>query len=76
MSHASLATLLKKWLANYELFTTVTRLTNNTCKHTILLYLDGSLIRDIFGKLEDTVANEEYDTVKANLSDYFTSQWV
>ena len=39
---ASLATLWKKWLADFEMFTTAAGITDNTRKRALLLYQAGS----------------------------------
>ena len=71
---ASLATLWKKWLADFEMFTTAAGITDNTRKRALLLYQAGSRVREIFGQLENTGANNAYDTAKAKLTEYFEPQ--
>ena len=51
---ASLATLWKKWLADFEMFITAAGITDHTRKRTLLLYLAGFRVREIFGQLENT----------------------
>lgn len=71
---ASLATLWKKWLADFEMFTTAAGVTDTTRKHALLLYQAGSRVRETFGQLENTGANDANDTVKAKLTAYFEPQ--
>ena len=46
---ASLATLWKKWLTDFEMFITAAGITNNTRKRAQLLYQVWSCVREIFG---------------------------
>ena len=59
---ASLATLWKKWPADFEMFTTAAGITDNTRKRILLLYQARSR------------ANNAYDTAKAKLTEYFEPQ--
>ena len=68
---ASLATLWKKWLADFEMLTTAAGITDNSRKCALLLYEAGSRVIEILGQLENTNANNAYDTAKAKLNDYF-----
>ena len=68
---ACLATLWKKWLADFEMFTTADGCTDNTRKRALLLYQAGSRVREIFGQLENTGADNVYDTAKAKLTENF-----
>ena len=71
---ASLATLWKKWLADFEMFITAAGITDDTRKRALLLYQAGSRVREIFGQLENTGENNAYDTAKAKLTEYFEPQ--
>ena len=71
---ASLATLWKKWLADFEILITAAGITDDTRKRALLLYQAGSRVREIFGQLENTGENNAYDTAKAKLTEYFEPQ--
>ena len=58
---ASLATLWKKWLADFEMFTVAAGITDKTRKRALLLYQAGSRVREIFEQLEETGAADAYD---------------
>ena len=71
---ASLATLWKKWLADFEMFTVAAGITDKTRKRALLLYQAGSRVREIFGQLEATGEADDYDTAKKKLTEYFEPQ--
>ena len=71
---ASLATLWKKWLADFEMFTVAAGITDKTRKRALLLYQAGSRVRVIFGQLEATGEADDYDTAKKKLTEYFEPQ--
>ena len=71
---ASLATLWKKWLADFEMFTVAAGIRDKTQKRALLLYQAGSRVREIVGQLEETGAADAYDTATSKLAAYFEPQ--
>ena len=63
---ASLVTLWKQWLGDFEIVTGPVRIEVESRKHALLLYHAASQVRETFGQLETTC-----DTAKSKLNDYF-----
>ena len=71
---ASLASRWRAWLADFEMFITASGITNATRKRTLLLYLAGSRVREIFQHLHDVGNADDYDAAKAKLTTHFEPQ--
>ena len=71
------ASLSKKWdiwIRDFDMFVAASGVTDNTQKRALLLYSAGSRVREIFQTLADTGAEDEFDTVKTKLKEYFQPQ--
>ena len=71
---ASIATLWKKWLSHFEMFTVATGITNSTRKRALLLCQAGSRVREIFAQIEANGEDNDYNTAKAKLTEHFEPQ--
>ena len=68
---ASLASKWRTWLADFEMFSTASGITTTTRKRSLLLYLAGSRVREIFQHLPDVGNADDYDTAKTKLNTHF-----
>ena len=71
---ASLATRWKTWLADFNTFLVASGITESKRQRALLLYQAGPRIREIFKQLSDTGEDNDFDTAKAKLTQFFEPQ--
>ena len=71
---ASVATRWSNWLADFEMFLLASGITDPKCKWALLLYQAGSRVHEIFRSLQETRNDDNYDTAKWKLKEYFDPQ--
>ena len=71
---ASLATRWKIWIADFDMFITAGRITDQKRKGALLLYQPGPRIREIFKQLSVTGNDDDYDLAKEKLREHFEPQ--
>ena len=71
---ASLATRWTTWLDDFEMFLLASGIQDNKQKRALLLYQAGSRVREIFRQLPETGTDDDYETAKAKLKEYFEPQ--
>ena len=71
---ASLATRWSTWLDDFEMFLLASGVTDKKQKRALLLYQAGSRVREIFRQLQQTGNDDDYDTAKNKLTEYFEPQ--
>ena len=65
------STRWSQWLERFKQYLKATNITENARKHVLLLYQAGPEVNDIFKTIQDTGANDAYDTVVEKLTSYF-----
>ena len=64
------------WLRDFSMFVVANGIADedNTRKRALLLYMAGSRIREIFATLPDTGGDDDFNTAKTKLTEYFKPQ--
>ena len=71
---SSVAKRWEIWLNDFTMFITANAITDNARKRALLLYMGGSRVREIFSTLQDTGDDDNFDTAKTKLNEYFAPQ--
>ena len=71
---ASVAPRWKTWVADFQTYLVANAITDNKRKKTLLLYLAGPRVREIFRQIPETGDEDAFDTALTKLNEYFEPQ--